>query len=114
MAHAMTLASTTVPIAPHAYVSLPAKEKVDFDYNCPNGVCLTRFHDRVFLYTPTKGQSTWHYWFTYSPLFLVGFLALALVVWLAITCHWRYKAYEDALQQRLCDAISEEEREIDV
>ncbi|KAK1935907.1 hypothetical protein X943_000327 [Babesia divergens] len=111
MAYSMPIESSPIPIV-HLF---PAEESAaTLNSNCPGGVCITEHLDKVFRFTPKKEGSRWHHLLTYSPLIILVLLLLGLIAWITIHYSRRSKEYEDALEQRLIDAMDEEEQEVKV
>ncbi|CDR98106.1 hypothetical protein, conserved [Babesia bigemina] len=109
---ALSPGMVVAPISPGTYL-LPAVSGPDSMLNsCVGAGCVNTTHDKIFTYTPKEYSANLQFMIMCVPLCLIGVLVVCLIVWIAITAKSRYKAYEDALDQRLIDAMSEEEKEV--
>ncbi|GBE62420.1 GPI mannosyltransferase [Babesia ovata] len=109
---ALSPGAVVAPIPPGTYL-LPAVSGPDSLLNsCGREGCVNTAHEKIFSYTPKEDDSKWQYRVMCIPLMLIAVVLVTLIAWITITANSRYKAYEDALDQRLIDAMDEEEKEV--
>ncbi|ORM41220.1 uncharacterized protein BXIN_0881 [Babesia sp. Xinjiang] len=112
MAYITPPGSIITPIPPTTNLFPEKSQGSGLVVNCPGGVCSTAFYDKVLRYTPQGDSSPLRAYLRWIPTIIIFVLVLIIIAWIPRLIKNRYRAYEDALEQRLVDAMGNEEKEV--
>ncbi|GFE55919.1 chain length factor, putative [Babesia ovis] len=109
MAHFTPPGSAVHPIPPHTNLFAHQEQEASFRITCPGGVCNTAYYDQILLYTPKTSRGVLKDCLRYLPPIIVLVVLLLCVIWAAKKIRKLHEENERALEQRLIDAMAEEE-----